>query len=204
MLAAAPVFANSSSGPVTILVLGDSLTAGYGLEAADTLPAQLEKQLQVAGYDVNVINAGVSGDTTAGGLARIEWLLASHPEIVVVELGGNDALRGLDSVRTYANLDKILTRLKEAGCRVILTGMKAPRNLGHEYYTKFDQIYYDLAEQHDVLFYPFFLEGVATDPALNQSDGIHPNVAGVQRIVSGLHPLVTLALDELKFSAKTD
>ena len=185
VLAAEPVFANSSTGPVTILV-------------------QLEKQLHLAGYEVNVLNAGVSGDTTAGGLARIEWLLAAHPEIVVVELGGNDALRGLDSARTYANLDKILTRLEEAGCRVILTGIKAPRNLGYEYYTKFDQIYYDLAKQHDVLFYPFFLEGVATDPALNQADGIHPNVAGVQRIVAGLYPLVSLALDELRLSEKTD
>ncbi|MBW2690976.1 MAG: arylesterase [Deltaproteobacteria bacterium] len=198
VLAVVPVFANSTlPGPVVILVLGDSLTAGYGLEETETFPFQLEKKLQAAGYHVTVINAGVSGDTTAGGLARLEWALADHPGIVIVELGGNDALRGLDPAQTYANLDKILVRLGAVGCRVILTGMKAPRNLGHEYYNKFDQIYPDLAAQYDVLFYPFFLEGVATDLELNQLDGIHPNAAGVQRIVVGITPLVTTALDEI-------
>ena len=203
MLVAVPAFANASpSTQVTVLVLGDSLTAGYGLEEGESFPAQLEKRLQTAGYDVDVINAGVSGDTTAGGLARIEWTLADRPEIVIVELGGNDAMRGLDPAEVYANLDKILARLEAAECRVILAGMLAPRNLGHEYYTKFDQIYPDLAEQHDVLFYPFFLEGVATDHELNQADGVHPNAAGVRRIVSGIHSLVATALDEIKFSGR--
>ena len=121
---------------------------------------------------------------------------------MIVELGGNDAMRGLDPAEVYANLDKILARLEAAECRVILAGMLAPRNLGHEYYTKFDQIYPDLAEQHDVLFYPFFLEGVATDHELNQADGVHPNAAGVRRIVSGIHSLVATALDEIKFSGR--
>lgn len=205
MLAAMPAFANSTpSSPVVILVLGDSLTAGYGLEETETFPVQLEKKLQAAGYHVTVINAGVSGDTTAGGLARLEWALADHPGIVIVELGGNDALRGLDPAHTYVNLDKILARLGAIGCRTILTGMKAPRNLGLEYYSKFDQIYPDLATQYDVLFYPFFLEGVATDLELNQSDGIHPNSAGVQRIVAGITPLVTTALDEINASGRSE
>ena len=181
---------------VAVLVLGDSLAAGYGLEEGESFPVQLEKRLQAAGYDVDVINAGVSGDTTAGGLARIEWTLADRPEIVIVELGGNDALRGLNPELIHANLDKILTRLEEAECRIILAGMLAPRNLGPEYYTKFDRIYPDLAKQHDVLFYPFFLEGVATDHKLNQADGVHPNAAGVMRIVAGITPLITTALDE--------
>ena len=205
MLAAVTAFANPGpafadpvpSTQVTVLVFGDSLTAGYGLENGESFPVQLEKGLQTAGYKVNVINAGVSGDTTASGLARVAWALADRPDIVIVELGGNDALRGLDPAQVYANLDRILTQLKAAGCRVILAGMLAPRNLGHEYYTNFDRVYPDLAEQHAVLFYPFFLEGVATDPELNQSDGVHPNAAGVRRIVSGIHSLVATALDEL-------
>jgi acyl-CoA thioesterase-1 len=198
MLAAVPAFANPSlSTKVTVLVLGDSLTAGYGLENGESFPVQLEKRLQAAGYDVDVVNAGVSGDTTAGGLARIEWTLVDRPEIVIVELGGNDALRGLDPTQVYANLDRILTQLKTAGCRVILAGMLAPRNLGYEYSSKFDRVYPDLAKRHSVLFYPFFLEGVATDHKLNQADGVHPNAAGVLRVVAGITPLVTTALDEL-------
>ena len=198
MLAAVPAFAHPSlSTQVTVLVLGDSLTAGYGLENGESFPVQLEKRLQAAGYDVDVVNAGVSGDTTAGGLARIEWTLVDRPEIVIVELGGNDALRGLDPAQVYANLDRILTQLKTAGCRVILAGMLAPRNLGYEYSSKFDRVYPDLAKRHSVLFYPFFLEGVATDHKLNQADGIHPNAAGVLRVVAGITPLVTTALDEL-------
>ena len=186
---------------ISILVLGDSLTSGYGLEQGESFPAQLETSLRSAGYAVKVINAGVSGDTTAGGLARIEWALTDQPQIVVVELGANDALRGLDPSQTKANLDQILTRLKAAGCRVLLTGMQSPRNLGPDYYNKFDRIYPELAKHHEVLFYPFFLDGVATRPELNQADGIHPNSEGVQRIVEGILPLIATALDEIKSSA---
>lgn len=198
ILTATPAFANSAvSVAVTVLALGDSLTAGYGLEQDESFPAQLEKALLAAGYAVKVVNAGVSGDTSAGGLARIEWALADRPQIVVVELGANDALRGLDPAQTHANLDQIIARLNQAGCRVILAGMQSPRNLGPDYNNTFDQIYPNLAKRYDLLFYPFFLEGVATEPDLNQVDGIHPNSSGVRLIVKGLQPLVVLAIDEL-------
>ncbi len=182
---------------MVILVLGDSLTAGYGLAQDDSFPRQLENSLATSGYHVTVINAGVSGDTSAGGLARIEWALAVNPQIVLVELGANDALRGLDPTQTYDNLDQILVRLKKAGCRIVFSGMRAPRNLGLDYTLEFDQIYPNLAERHDVHFYPFFLEGVATDPRLNQADGIHPNAEGVGVVVKGIKPLVVKAIKEI-------
>jgi acyl-CoA thioesterase-1 len=198
ILTATPAFANSAvSVPVTVLALGDSLTAGYGLEQDESFPAQLEEALLAAGYAVKVVNSGVSGDTSAGGLARIEWSLADRPQIVVVELGANDALRGLDPAQTHANLDQIIARLNQAGCRVILAGMQSPRNLGPDYNNTFDQIYPNLAKRYDLLFYPIFLERVATDPELNQVDGIHPNSVGVRLIVEGLQPLVAMAIDEL-------
>ena len=203
MFLAVPALANPvSSDPIVVLVLGDSLTTGYGLEQDESFPVQLEERLRSAGYDVNVINAGVSGDTTAGGLARIEWALADQPDIVIVALGANDALRGLDPTQVYKNLNALLTQLSTAGCRVILAGMLAPRNLGPEYYARFDQIYPDLAKRFNLLFYPFFLEGVATNPRLNQTDGVHPNLAGVRVIVAGIQPLVVIALDEIKVSAR--
>ena len=201
----APAFANSTSvAPVNILVLGDSLTAGYGLEQSEAFPVQLEERLRSAGYAVNVINAGVSGDTTAGGLARVEWALADRPDIVIVELGANDALRGLDPTYTYENLDALLSKLVTSGCRVILAGMRAPRNLGHDYYSKFDQIYPDLAKRHGLLLYPFFLEGVVAEKGLNQMDGIHPNLKGVQIIVSGIQPLVVQAIGETRNSDRNN
>jgi acyl-CoA thioesterase-1 len=177
-----------------LLVLGDSLAAGYGLTADEAFPAQLERALQQAGYKVSVINAGVSGDTSAGGLARLEWALADVPQLVIVELGGNDALRGLPPQETFANLDAIIERIRAAGIHVLLTGMLAPRNLGERYTTEFDRLYPELAQKHKVGFYPFFLDGVALDPALNQSDGIHPNASGVALIVSRILPLVKSVL----------
>jgi acyl-CoA thioesterase-1 len=196
-------FANSTAtNSVVILVLGDSLTAGYGLGQDDSFPRQLESSLATSGYPVTVINAGVSGDTTAGGLARLEWALAVNPQVVLVELGANDALRGLDPAQTYDNLDQILARLKKAGCRIVLAGMRAPRNLGLDYTFEFDQIYPDLAERHDLYFYPFFLEGVATDPGLNQADGIHPNAEGVRVIVKNIQPLVVKAIEEVVATKK--
>ena len=190
--------AGADAGSATVSVLGDSLTAGYGLARENSFPAQLERALREDGYHVRVLNAGVSGDTTAGGLARLAWVLADRPDLVIVELGGNDALRGLAPAGVAANLDAIIERLKSAGVAVLLTGMQAPRNLGEPYYTSFDRIYPDLAERHEVAFYPFFLAGVATNPDLNQPDGIHPTARGVAVIVENLLPLVKSELDRLE------
>ena len=188
---------NTTESTLRLLVLGDSLSAGYGLQPADSFPAQLEEALHDAGYDVRVINAGVSGDTTAGGLSRLAWALSDKPHIVLLELGGNDALRGLPPAETYANLDAILARLEDHAISVILAGMQAPRNLGEDYTTAFDAIYPRLASKYDLPFYPFFLEGVALDPALNQADGIHPNPAGVREIVRRILPLLQAELDKI-------
>jgi acyl-CoA thioesterase-1 len=185
---------NTAESTKRLLILGDSLTAGYGLAAEEAFPAQLEEALLQSGRNVSVINAGVSGDTSAGGLARLDWALQDDPQMVIVALGGNDALRGLPPEETFANLDAILERLKVAGIHVILIGMKAPRNLGESYTTAFDQIYPRLAQKHNVGFYPFFLDGVALDPALNQNDGIHPNARGIALIVERILPLVESAL----------
>ena len=175
---------------VRVVVLGDSLVAGYGLPLDQAFPARLEAALRGAGHSVDVINAGVSGDTSAGGLARLDWMLADNPQLVIVELGANDALRGLDPRQTASNLDAIVKRLQQAKVTVILAGMKAPRNLGADYVAAFDRIYPELAARHKVALYPFFLDGVAGDPRLNLVDGIHPNAAGVERIVAGILPMV--------------
>jgi acyl-CoA thioesterase-1 len=187
--------AHAQSTPVKLAILGDSLAAGYGLKPEQAIPARLEAALKAQGRNVAVINHGVSGDTTAGGLERVDWMLADKPDIVLVELGANDALRALDPAGTERNLDTILTKLKAAGVTVWLAGMLAPRNFGPEYAAKFDGLYKRLAERHDVPLYPFFLDGVAQDPALNQGDGIHPNPKGVEVIVERLLPFVTKNLD---------
>lgn len=183
--------------PLRISVLGDSLVAGYGLLAQQAFPVQLEAALKRGGHAVVVDNAGVSGDTSAGGLARLDWTLATNPEIMIVELGANDALRGLDPVALEQNLDRILTRLKQAGVVPLLAGMRAPRNLGSDYYNRFDPLYPALAAKHQLAFYPFFLDGVAGRPELNQADGIHPNVAGVKVIVEKILPLVEDLLQKM-------
>jgi len=188
------VVAVENRSEVRILVLGDSLSAGYGLSAAEAFPAQLEQALRQSGQEVRVINAGVSGDTTAGGLARLEWALAERPQLVIVQLGANDALRGLDPEQVRANLDAILTRLQKEGTQVLLAGMRAPRNLGPAYYIKFDLVYSDLARKHRVALDPFFLEGVALRPEFNQPDGLHPNARGVAVIVRRLLPQVQTLL----------
>ena len=180
-----------------ILALGDSLTAGYGLPQGDGFTDQLQAALQEAGYDAVVLNAGVSGDTTAGGLARLDWALADAPDLVIVELGANDALRGIDPVSSRANLSAILAELQARDLPTLLAGMLAPRNLGADYVSAFDGMYGDLAEEYDVPLYPFFLEGVAAEPELNQPDGIHPNASGVAIIVDGILPDVTAMLDAL-------
>lgn len=181
-----------------ITALGDSLTAGYGLEAARTFPARLERALRQAGHDVEVANAGVSGDTTAAGWARLEWALASDPDIVIVELGANDALRGLDPAAAEANLERILAALRQREIAVLLAGMRAPRNLGAAYAEAFDAIFPRLAARHGALLYPFFLEGVAGIPALNQGDGIHPNAAGIDEIVRRILPAVRELVESVR------
>ena len=189
-LAAPGPGAEARADTLRILMLGDSLTAGYGLAARDALPARLEAALRNLGLDTHIINAGVSGDTTAGGLARLEWALADRPHAVVVALGANDALRAIDPAVAHSNLDRLLVTLSERNLPVLLAGMLAPRNLGPEYGARFDTIYPELAERHGVLLYPFLLEGVAAVAALNQADGLHPNAAGVEVIVERILPSV--------------
>ena len=180
----------AAGAPLRITVLGDSLSAGYGLAAADAFPAQLERALQERGCRVAVDNNGVSGDTTAGGRARLDWVLAGKPQLVLVELGGNDALRGLSPEEAAANLAAILETLRQRGVKALLAGMYAPRNLGKEYYTNFDALYPRLAARYRVPLYPFFLAGVEGRPELNQGDGIHPNARGVAEIVRRILPLM--------------
>ncbi len=179
----------------TIVAFGDSLTAGFGLPDEASFPRQLEAALADQGVPARVINAGVSGDTTAGGRARLDWSMADAPELVIVELGANDGLRGLDPDGSYANLNDILGRLKASDTKVLLTGMLAPPNLGRDYGDAFNDMFPRLAEVHDVVLYPFFLEGVAAQPALNQADGIHPNERGVAVIVEGILPYVLQVLN---------
>ncbi len=189
--------AEAVAPPLKILAFGDSLTHGYGLAAGQTFPEQLEAALKGRGLDVRVINGGNSGDTTAAGRARLDWALADRPDIVLVALGGNDGLRGIEPGATYGNLDAILARLEAEGVAVLLAGMLAPRNLGADYAAEFDAVFPHLAEKHQVMFYPFFLDGVAMDPALNQPDGIHPNGAGVKVIVEGILPGVLRLIEDL-------
>ena len=180
-----------------IAVLGDSLTTAYGLAIEEGFPAQLERRLREEGYDCAVLDAGVGGDTTAGGLARLDWTLADRPSHVIVELGGNDGLRALPPEQMEQNLDAILGRLRADGVAVLLAGMRAPPNLGRTYGEAFEAVFARVAEGHDVPLYPFFLDGVAGDPELNQGDGIHPTAAGVAVIVDRMLPTVTDWLDQV-------
>lgn len=184
----------AAGGPLRVLVLGDSLASGYGLAAADGFVAQLGRALAARGHDAVAVDAAVSGDTTAGGLARLEWALAGGADAAIVELGANDALRGIDPAASRANLDAILSRLAAEGLPVLLAGMAAPRNLGADYVAAFDGMYGELARAHGAILYPFFLEGVALQPALNQADGLHPNAEGVARMVAGILPQVEALL----------
>jgi acyl-CoA thioesterase-1 len=185
-----PAIANG----VIITVIGDSLTAGYGLERKNAFPALLEAALKTHGIAARVIGAGVSGDTTSGGLSRLAWALGDKPDLVIVELGANDGLRGIDPAVTHKNLDQIVARIKSRGIRVLLTGMKAPPNLGRDYAKAFNAVFPAVAKKHNVPFYPFFLEGVAAKPELNQKDGKHPNVQGVAVITERILPYVKAAL----------
>lgn len=171
-----------------LVVLGDSLVAGYGLQPGESFPDQLQKALDEKGIAITVENAGVSGDTSTGGLARLDWSVGEDADIVLVELGANDALRGIPPEVTRANLEAIITRLEERGIAVMLAGMLAPPNMGAEYEAEFNPIYGELAQEHGVALYPFFLDGVAADPELNQSDGIHPTAEGIAVMVERFMP----------------
>jgi acyl-CoA thioesterase I len=173
-----------------IVDFGDSLTAGYGLMPDQAFPAQLETWLRAHGVPARVVNAGVSGDTTAGGLARLDWALADKPDLVILALGANDALRGIDPATVRANLDDMLGKIRAMGVKVLLLGMQAPPNWGRSYDQAFNQIFPELASKHGAVLYPFFLEGVAMKPELNQPDGLHPNERGVDVLVKRIGPVV--------------
>ncbi len=184
--------------PLRLLALGDSLTAGFGLPHNQGFVFRLQAALAENGRTVRVLDAGVSGDTTAGGLARLDWALAENPQAAIVELGGNDGLRGIPPRETAANLAAILDRLAARNIPTLLAGMLAPPNLGADYAREFAEVFSTLARTRpEVIFYPFFLEGVAADPALNQTDGVHPNARGVEEIVRRILPAVEALLDRV-------
>ena len=181
-----------------IVALGDSLTAGLGLLQSESFPAKLEATLKAQGRNVTVVNAGVSGDTVSAALDRLAWALPPNTSAVIVELGGNDGLKGLPPAQIEASLAKIIERVKAKGLPVLIAGMESPRNMGKDYVDQFHGIYRDLAERYGALLYPFFLDGVALDPGLMQEDGIHPNAKGVDRIVQGILPKVDELLTQVE------
>jgi acyl-CoA thioesterase-1 len=197
-LGAALGCAAAADAPLRIVVLGDSLAAGLGLPAADTFPVKLTRALTSRGWTVEIANAGVSGDTAAGGLARLDWSVPDGTDAVMLELGANDMLRGLDPAITRKALDEIVRRLTDRHIAVLLVGMRAAPNLGAEYGRGFEVVYSDLAARYGLVFYPFFLDGVAGDPALNQPDGMHPTAAGVDAIVGKIMPKVEELLARLR------
>ncbi|GMB83137.1 arylesterase [Shinella zoogloeoides] len=184
--------------PVKLVGFGDSLMAGYQLPAADAFPVKLEAALRAKGHEVEIANAGVSGDTTSGGLARLDWSIPDGTQGVILELGANDALRGIAPEETEKNLDAMLTRLKERGIAVLLAGMLAPPNMGPDYAERFNGIYERLSEKHGVPLYPFFLDGVVTKASLQIEDGMHPNPAGVDVMVQSILPTVETFLKSIK------
>ncbi len=184
------VVVEAADRPVKIVALGDSLMAGYGLDRADAFPAKLEKALKAKGIAVAIENAGVSGDTASGGLSRLDWSVADGTDAVILELGANDMLRGVNPWLTRAALETIIERLKARNIEVLLSGMRASRNMGEDYSRDFDAIFPDLAAKHGLVYYPFFLEGIATQAKFALQDGLHPNAAGVSQIVAGILPKV--------------
>lgn len=185
----------ADQSPKTLVLFGDSLMAGYGLSHENGFAPKLEAALEDAGYAVEVINSSISGDTTAAGLARLDWALVEKPDAVLLELGANDALRGLEPSQTRDNLAKIIEKLRAMDVSVLLAGMMAPPNMGKAYGAEFNSIYPDLSGRYQIDFYPFFLDGVAAEPTLNQDDGMHPNADGVEVIVKRILPDVIDLLD---------
>jgi acyl-CoA thioesterase-1 len=188
--------------PLRLLVFGDSLVAGYGLPHQDGFEAQLQAALKARGHDVVILDGGVSGDTSAGGRARIDWALGDNPDAVILELGANDGLRAIDPAEMQQNLTTIMDTLAARHLPVLLTGMEAPPNLGAAYGAQFRAVFGRLAARPGVLFDPFFLAGVAAEPDLNQADGMHPNAVGVKRIVARLVPMVEQLLGEVRAAPK--
>jgi acyl-CoA thioesterase I len=186
--------------PLRIVALGDSLTAGYGLPQSAAFPVVLERALKARGHKVEIVNAGVSGDTAAGGLQRLDWSVPDGADGVILALGANDMLRGLDPAATKRSLEAMVTRLKARGIPVMLAGMYASRNLGADYVQRFDAIYRDIAGKHRLVFYPFFLEGVAGQRQLNLPDGVHPTAKGVETIVERILPSVETFLEQVSAS----
>lgn len=184
--------------PIKIVAFGDSLIAGFGLKANDAFPAQLEIALKKRGYDVEVANAGVSGDTSAGGLSRLDWSIQDGTQAVILVLGANDMLRGMEPELARKNIGEVIARLKARKIEVLLAGMRAAPNLGADYAAKFNPIYAELAKEHDILIYPFFLDGVAGERDLNMSDGIHPTPKGVSLVVERILPSVESLIERVK------
>jgi acyl-CoA thioesterase I len=179
----------------TIVAVGDSLTAGLGVNEEEAYPAQLEKKLRAAGYDWKVVNAGISGETSSGTLSRINWVMKLRPDIVILETGANDGLRGIDPAVTRKNIDETIRILKQQNVTVVLAGMQMVRNLGPEFTKGFADIYPSLARKHGLILVPFFLQGVAGDPSLNRPDGIHPTAEGYRIIMERIYPFVRKAID---------
>jgi acyl-CoA thioesterase-1 len=192
----------TAAEPLRIVALGDSLMAGYGLAEKEGFPAKLQAALRAKGHDVEVINAGVSGDTASGGLARLDWSVPKDAAAVILELGANDALRAVNPAETRKALDEALRRLRERKLEVLLAGMLAPPNMGADYSTAFDRIYPELAQKHGVMLYPFFLDGVAAVEKLNQRDGIHPTAAGIDVIVERILPSVEKLIAQTRANQK--
>ena len=192
------VAAGEARGEGVVVALGDSLTAGLGVAADEAFPARLQARLRAEGYDYRVVNAGVSGDTTAGGLRRVDWALRAHPDVVIVALGANDGLRGQSPQAIRANLEEIVARLQASGARVLLVGMRLPPNYGAEYTKEFEAVFPAVARRAKIVLMPFLLDGVAADPRLNQADGIHPTAAGQQMIADRLWPYLRPLLRPIK------
>ncbi|WP_420960328.1 arylesterase [Brucella sp. IR073] len=197
-MAEAQTSASEDGKPIRIVGFGDSLMAGYQLPPQDAFPARLEEALKKAGYNVTIDNAGVSGDTTAGGLARLDWSIPDGTDIVILELGANDALRGIAPDIAEKNLETMITRLKDRGMTVVLAGMLAPPNMGKAYDERFNALYPALAEKYGLPLYPFFLDGVAAQKTMVLDDGMHPNAQGVARMVEGFLPVMEKVLKEFK------
>lgn len=183
---------------ILIVAMGDSLTEGLGVDTADAYPAQLERKLRAGGYDVTVVNAGVSGETSSGALSRVDWVLRQQPDIVILATGGNDGLRGVEPSVTEKNIDQIVQKVQDSGAVVVLGGMEMVQNMGTQYTSDFRAIYPEIAKRHNLILMPFLLEGVAGHPELNQADTIHPTAEGYKIVVDNLYPFVVQAIGQVQ------